>query len=142
MLLLAPYEDVVPCGVRYVVPVVVVFWRGLIDVDVDASILGLFFLVPLLNWIAMLVLAALPSARSGSGWGLEARGPYRAPERPNAPENETAPDSLPRREMHPGLKATLIGMSRNEAESTCRRLKKQRQACLVIQAQPIEVASR
>jgi len=40
------------------------------------------------------------------------------------------------------FKATLVGMSRNEAEATCRRLKKQRQACVVIQAQPIEVASR
>ena len=40
------------------------------------------------------------------------------------------------------FKATLIGMSKSEATTTCRLLKKQRQACMVIQAEQIEVASR
>ena len=40
------------------------------------------------------------------------------------------------------FKATMIGMSKNEATTTCRLLKKQRQACIVIQAEQIEVASR
>ena len=32
------------------------------------------------------------------------------------------------------FKATLVGLSRDDAEATCRRLKKQKQACMVIQA--------
>ena len=40
------------------------------------------------------------------------------------------------------FKATLVGMSKSEATTTCRLLKKQRQACMVIQAEQIEVASR
>jgi D-alanyl-D-alanine carboxypeptidase len=42
----------------------------------------------------------------------------------------------------PLFKATLVGLSRGDAEAACRRLKKQRQDCMVIQAGTVKVASR
>ncbi|MBX3224618.1 MAG: DUF805 domain-containing protein [Labilithrix sp.] len=68
--------------------------------------LGLLFLVPIVNWIAMIVLAALPSPASGSRWQGPPPGVYRT----NVVPADAAPDSLPKREIDPGVKATLIGM--------------------------------
>jgi uncharacterized membrane protein YhaH (DUF805 family) len=66
---------------------------------------GLAFLVPVVNWIAMIVLAALPSSTL-SRWTPPLAAPYRAtPELAEAP-----PASLPRRELEPEVKATLLGM--------------------------------
>ncbi len=71
--------------------------------------LGLLFLVPIINWIVMVVLAALPSPATGSRWKAPpAPGVYRNPVQPV--QTEGAPDSLPKREIDPGVKATLIGM--------------------------------
>ena len=71
--------------------------------DAGASpFLGLLFLVPVLNWFAMLVFAAVPSSAQGSRWSPPVPGPYR--------ENVSAPASLPRREIDAGLRATLLGM--------------------------------
>ena len=68
---------------------------------------GLLFLAPVVNWITMLVLAVLPSSPNGSRWTPPANpGPYRA-----VPAGfDQAPDSLPRREIDPGVKATLLGL--------------------------------
>jgi hypothetical protein len=55
----------------------------------------------------MFVLASLPSASSGSRWTAPVPASvYRAPSR----AEDAPPDSLPRREMDPGVRATLIGM--------------------------------
>ncbi len=67
--------------------------------------LGLLFLVPIANWIAMIVFAALPSSQSGASWQPPAR----------AAPPDTAPDSLPRPEIGPGVKATLLGMASSVA---------------------------
>lgn len=73
--------------------------------------LGLLFLVPVVNWIAMLVLAALPSAPNGSRWVAPPTATaYRTPDVPGARDGDAPPDSLPRREIDPGLRATLFGM--------------------------------
>ena len=41
----------------------------------------------------------------------------------------------------PLFKATLVGLSRNDAEAACKRLKKQKQDCMVIQAGTLKMAS-
>ena len=41
----------------------------------------------------------------------------------------------------PLFKATLVGLSRNDAEAACKRLKKQKQDCMVIQAGKLKMAS-
>ena len=41
----------------------------------------------------------------------------------------------------PLFKATLVGLSRNDAEAACKRLKKQKQDCMVIQAGTLKTAS-
>ncbi|MBX3192391.1 MAG: SRPBCC family protein [Labilithrix sp.] len=63
---------------------------------------GLLFLVPIVNYVAMIVLAAVPSSRTGASWVPPPPGPYRA--------RDEAPASLPKREMEPGVKATLMGL--------------------------------
>jgi D-alanyl-D-alanine carboxypeptidase len=42
----------------------------------------------------------------------------------------------------PLFKARLVGLSRDDAEAACKRLKKQKQDCMVIQAGSLKVASR
>lgn len=42
----------------------------------------------------------------------------------------------------PLFKATLVGLSRRDAEAACKQLKKQKQDCMVIQAGTLKVASR
>lgn len=59
---------------------------------------GLLFLVPVINWIAMLVFAALPSAKEGSRWV------------PPAPYRQMPQTPAPPPELDPGLRATLLGM--------------------------------
>jgi uncharacterized membrane protein YhaH (DUF805 family) len=73
--------------------------------------LGLLFLVPIVNYVAMIVFAALPSKPSVSRWD-PSPGPYRAapPPPPPGASADGAPDSLPRRPMEPGVRSTLLGM--------------------------------
>ena len=40
------------------------------------------------------------------------------------------------------FRATLVGLSKADADSVCRRLKKQRQDCLVVRTSPVEMATR
>jgi hypothetical protein len=40
------------------------------------------------------------------------------------------------------FRATLVGLSKADADSVCRRLKKHRQDCMTIQAGPLAVANR
>ena len=40
------------------------------------------------------------------------------------------------------FRATLVGLSKTDADSVCKKLKKQRQDCLVVQAGAVEIASR
>ena len=40
------------------------------------------------------------------------------------------------------FRATLVGLSKADANSVCRRLKKQRQDCLVVRTSPVEMATR
>lgn len=40
------------------------------------------------------------------------------------------------------FRATLVGLSKTDADTVCKKLKKQRQDCLVVQAGPVEIASR
>lgn len=40
------------------------------------------------------------------------------------------------------FRATLVGLSKDDAVSVCKRLKKQRQDCMVVQAGPVELAAR
>jgi D-alanyl-D-alanine carboxypeptidase len=42
----------------------------------------------------------------------------------------------------PLFKATLVGLSRSDAEAACKRLKQKKQDCMVIQAGTVKVASR
>jgi hypothetical protein len=42
----------------------------------------------------------------------------------------------------PLFKATLVGLSRGDAEAACKRLKKHKQDCMVIEAGTMKVASR
>lgn len=67
--------------------------------------IGLLFLVPVINWLVMLTLAVVPATPTGSRWIPTAPGIYRAP-----PPIDLPPDSLPKRDVDPGVKATLIGM--------------------------------
>jgi uncharacterized membrane protein YhaH (DUF805 family) len=76
--------------------------------------LGLLFLVPVVNYVAMLVFAALRSAPNASRWD-PSLDPYRTPPRVEPGQDERAPDSLPRRPMDPGVKATLLGMASSVA---------------------------
>jgi uncharacterized membrane protein YhaH (DUF805 family) len=72
--------------------------RRAVDAGVSAW-LGLLFLVPFVNYIAMLVLAALPS-RAGSRWHPQPTTPYRGAKQRSLPVD-----------VGSGLKSALIGVA-------------------------------
>jgi hypothetical protein len=71
--------------------------------------LGLLFLVPIVNYVVMIVLAALPSATARRWIPPTTAGVYRAPSKDG--RNDPPPPSRPERELEPGVRATLFGMA-------------------------------
>jgi D-alanyl-D-alanine carboxypeptidase len=96
--------------------------------------------------------AVAKAAASGGAYGVQV-GAFRAAPQARAAMKQAmkrAPDLLRgtfasvgtlQVRNRPLFKATLVGLSRNDAEQACKRLKKQKQDCMVIQAGTAKTAS-
>ncbi len=65
--------------------------------------LGILFLIPVVNYAAMLVFAAMPSAGDKRAWVPVPLGPFRGTQRDAPPLSENGP-------VPPGLKSALLGI--------------------------------